>query len=391
MTISFRAMKPIAHRALPLLCIVAVAATIRSQAQQMDHLYRNGEEGYQCFRIPAIIVTVRGTLLAFAEGRRYGCDDTGDIDLVVKRSVDGGKTWSDLSVVWHDEGNTCGNPSPVVDQATGRVCLLSTWNLGTDHEPQIIEGTSRNTRRVFILTSVDDGITWSPAQEITKEVKRPDWTWYATGPGNGIQVHTGKFRGRLIVPCDHIEAASRSCYSHTIYSDDGGHAWHLGGSTPGDRVNESTVTELADGALLLNMRNYGPVRIRQTSTSTDGGDTWSGLRGDTTLIEPVCQASLIRFDHTSRGPALAFSNPASRSSRINMTVRISYDQGRSWPLKQLIYPGPSAYSNLVLLPNGNLACVFEAGLESPYEGIVFRELSYEDFEPSAPNKIRTGE
>jgi len=384
-------MRSIGHTTLTILCIMTVAATTRSQAQPIDHLYKSGEEGYQCFRIPAIVATVQGTLLAFAEGRKYGCDDTGDIDLVVKRSVDGGKNWSDLSVVWHDEGNTCGNPSPVVDYATGRLCLLSTWNLGTDREPRIIDGTSQNTRKVFVLTSVDDGITWSTAREITKEVKKPEWTWYATGPGNGIQMHTGKFRGRLIVPCDHIEATTRRCYSHTIHSDDGGRSWHLGGSTPSDGVNESTVAELADGTLLLNMRNHGSGRLRQTSTSTDGGETWSDLKRDTTLIEPVCQASLIRFNHNSRGPVLAFSNPASRSARIDMTVRISYDQGRSWALKQLIYPGPSAYSNLVLMPNGNLACLFEAGQESPYEGIVFKELSYEDFKPSKPNKGRTEE
>ncbi len=155
---------------------------------------------------------------------------------------------------------------------------------------------------------------------------------------------------------------------------------YWGGSTPGDQVNECTVAELPEGKLLLNMRNYTSVRIRQTSTSNDGGETWSELKGDTTLVEPVCQASLIRYDHQSRDPFLAFSNPASRSSRTNMTVRISYDQGKSWKLKNVVYEGPSAYSNLVVLPNGNLACLFEAGVASPYEGIVFKELSFKDFE-----------
>jgi len=361
-----------------LLFVAAVSVDARALAQQLDHLYKCGEEGYQCFRIPAIVTTTRGTLLAFAEGRKNSCSDSGDIDLVVKRSVDGGKTWSGLSVVWDDGANTCGNPAPVVDRNTGRIILLSTWSLGTDHEPQIIEGNSQDTRRVFVMSSLDDGTSWSASREITQDVKKPNWTWYATGPVNGIQVQAGKFRGRLIVPCDHIEAGTRR--SHTIHSDNGGLTWVLGGSTPGDQVNECTVAELPEGKLLLNMRNYTSVRIRQTSTSSDGGETWSELKGDTTLVEPVCQASLIRYDHKSHNPFLAFSNPASRTSRTTMTVRISYDQGKSWRLKNVVYGGPSAYSNLVVLPNGNLACLFEAGVESPYEGILFKELSFEDFE-----------
>ncbi|MBP1647440.1 MAG: exo-alpha-sialidase [Bacteroidetes bacterium] len=364
---------------LLLLSIAVVSAGCQPPPRHLDHLYRSGEEGYQCFRIPAIVTSNRGTLLAFAEGRRNGCGDAGDIDLVVKRSLDSGKTWSALIVVWSDGANTCGNPAPVVDRKTGRIILLSTWNLETDHEPHIIDGSSRDTRRVFLMHSLDDGMSWSTPGEITVDAKKPGWTWYATGPVNGIQVVEGKFSGRLIIPCDHIEAETKKYFSHTIHSDDGGLSWVLGGSTPSDQVNECTITELPGGTLLLNMRNYTSVRIRQTSTSTDGGTTWSELKGDTALVEPVCQASLIRFDRQGQKPLLAFSNPASRDSRINMTVRISDDLGESWKRKCVVYEGPSAYSNLVVLPTGGLALLFEAGIRSPYEGIVFRALSLDDF------------
>lgn len=346
--------------------------------QGLNPLFKSGEDGYKCYRIPAIVTTNKGTLLAFAEARKNGCGDAGDIDLVVKRSSDGGKTWSSMRVVWDDAGNTCGNPAPVVDTKTGNIILLSTWNLGTDHEKQIIDGVSKDTRRIFVLSSNDDGNSWSQAREVTATVKKPDWTWYATGPCNGIQMQSKKYRGRLVIPCDHIEAESKKYYSHSIHSDDGGLTWQVGGTTPTDMVNECTVAELPKGILMLNMRNYNATRVRQVSTSKDGGMTWSELRGDSTLIEPICQGSLIAFKQGKKR-ALAFSNPASQKSRINMTVRISYDEGKSWPLKNVVYQGPSAYSNLIVLPNGNLACYFEAGEKSPYQSIVFQELSFSDF------------
>jgi sialidase-1 len=351
-----------------------------THAQDTPQLYMAGDGGYNCFRIPAIITSAKGTLLAFAEARRSGCGDAGDIDLVVKRSIDGGKTWGAMNIVWDDGENTCGNPAPVLDRKTGNIILLSTWNLGTDHESQIINGTSKDSRRVFVLSSNDDGLNWSKAREITTDVKKPDWTWYATGPCNGIQIRSKKYRDRLVIPCDHIEAGTKKYYSHTIHSDDGGQTWKLGGTTPQDQVNECTVAELPGGNLLLNMRNYTNVRVRQNSTSKDGGETWSALNQDTTLIEPVCQASMIWYDHKSRKQFLAFSNPASQTSRTNMTVRFSDDQGKTWAKKFVLHEGPAAYSNLVVLPNGNLACLYEAGKLSAYEGIVFKELSFGKFQ-----------
>lgn len=348
-------------------------------SQEFNYLFKPGDGGYQCFRIPAIVSTAKGSLLAFAEARKNNCGDAGNIDLVVRRSQDGGKSWSALMLVWDDGDNTCGNPAPVVDRLTGNIVLLSTWNLGTDHEPQIIRGTSKDTRRIFVLSSADDGLSWSTPREITADVKLPNWTWYATGPCNGIQIRSGKYKGRLVIPSDHIEAGTKKYFSHTIYSDDGGISWKLGGTTPTDMVNECTVAELPKGILLLNMRNYNATRIRQTATSIDGGATWSALQGDTTLVEPVCQASMIWYDYKGRKPFLAFSNPASAASRTNMTVRISYDKGKTWARNNTVYKGPSAYSNLVVLPNGNLACFYEAGLKTPYEGIVFQELSFTDF------------
>jgi sialidase-1 len=325
------------------------------------------------------VKTNKGTLLAFAEARRKGCGDTGDIDLVCKRSEDGGKSWSAMSVIWNDGENTCGNPAPVVEQSTGSIILLSTWNLGSDKEPQIIDRTSTDSRRVFVLSSTDDGNNWTLPREITSEVKQPNWTWYATGPVNGIQLRHSSFKGRLLIPCDHIEAETKKYFSHIIYSDDGGLRWYLGGSTPSDGVNESSVAELPNGELLLNMRNYTGSRIRQIARSKDGGMHWSKPEGDPSLPEPVCQASLLSVDGPLDEQWLAFSNPADGGLRVCMTVRISKDGGHTWPLRSLLHAGPSAYSNLVMLTNGNLACLFESGEQSAYENIVFREIFWDEF------------
>lgn len=354
-------------------CIAAVG-----QSQTLNHLYRAGEEGYACFRIPSIITTNKGTLLAFAEARRTNCGDAGDIDLVVKRSEDGGKSWSAMQMVWNDSSNTCGNPAPVVDQKTGKIVLLSTWNLGTDHEKEIIAGTSANTRRVFFLTSNDDGLTWTAPVEITNVVKKPNWSWYATGPGRGIQITKGKHKGRLVIPSNHITADSKQNYSHAIYSDDAGNSWNLGGITPQDSVNESTVVEIAKGKLMLNMRNASKKRVRQTAISRDGGESWSNIKADTALIEPVCEGNLLKYSYAGKKPAILFSNPASQTSRTQMTIRVSYNDGRSWKAKKLLYAGPSAYSCLTVLPNGNIGCFYEAGLQKPYEGIVYEEIRIEE-------------
>ncbi|MCK4746159.1 MAG: exo-alpha-sialidase [Bacteroidales bacterium] len=345
----------------------------------LNYLFESGAEGYRCFRIPAIVTTANGTLLAFAEGRRNGCSDTGDIDLVMKRSTDSGRTWSDLVVVWDDGENVCGNPAPVVDAHTGMIHLLSTWNLGEDREHQIIEGASRDTRRVFVMRSDDDGNTWSEPEEITTDVKKENWTWYATGPCHGIQLQNTPHRGRLLIPCDHIEDGTKRYFSHTIYSDDQGETWELGGNTPQDQVNECTVAELTGGRIILNMRNYDrSQKSRKVAFSEDGGMTWAGLVADATLIEPICQASLLMVRSSEeKSHTLLFLNPAHEDERRMMTLRTSHDGGVSWTGAMVLHKGPAAYSDLTRLSNGDLGCLYEAGVSSPYQGIVYHEISWQ--------------
>lgn len=369
-------MKP-SPNILALLFAFLMIASIEGHGQPLNYLFKSGEEGYACYRIPAIVTTTQGTLLAFAEARKTGCGDAGDIDLVVRRSTDEGKTWSRMRVVWDDGDNTCGNPAPVVDRQTGEILLLATWNLGADHEKQIVDGTSKDTRRIFLISSLDDGESWSAARELTPDVKKKNWSWYATGPCHGIQVEKGKYSGRLLIPCDHIEAVTHRYLSHVIYSDDHGKSWQLGGSTPQDQVNECTIAEVSRNRLMLNMRNYDrKSKTRKTALSHDGGITWSDLRPDTTLIEPICQASMIAFEsgkHKKR--QLFFLNPASENKRQNMTLRSSANRGKQWTTVKVLFAGPSAYSDLTRLPGGNPGCLFEAGTNKPYEGIVFQEVA----------------
>ncbi len=328
-------------------------------------VFESGTDGYHTFRIPSIVQTPAGTLLAFSEGRKQGRGDSGDIDLVMRRSDDLGATWSDLAVVWDDAGNTVGNPCPVVDSATGEIHLLLTWNRGDVAEKKIKTGYGDDSRRVFVTKSSDDGQSWTEPREITRDVKHADWSWYATGPGAGIEITHGPHQGRLVIPCDHKRPVGDEILysSHVIISDDHGETWRVGGVTPQAAVNECEVVELAGGRLMLNMRNYDrKATSRQVAFSDDGGETWTDQRHDPVLIEPICQASIRRatWPEGESPGVILFSNPADPDRRRNLTLRASTDDGKSWPGERVLYEGSSAYSCLVSLAPGAAGCLYEA-------------------------------
>ncbi len=348
-------------------------------------VFVSGADGYAAYRIPTVVRADDGTLIAFAEGRRGGKSDTGDIDLLAKRSRDGGQTWSDAILIWDDGVHTCGNPAPVVDRTTGTIWLGMTRNLGTDHENDIIAGRSKERRRVFITHSKDVGRTWAPPSEITDAVADPTWRWYATGPVNGIQLVRGDHRDRLVIPCNHtVPAENRTPevnHSHVIFSDDHGVTWQRGGAH-GPATNESTIVELSDGSLLQNMRSPGGAPYRRVSTSADAGMTWSEDRDDQTLIEPVCQGSLLRYAWPEEGASrILFCNPSHEKKRENLTVKMSLDEGMTWSFSKPVYAGSSAYSCLVKLADGRVGVLFE---RDGYARISFAAISIDQFQPVAP-------
>lgn len=349
-------------------------------------VYTSGQGGYHTYRIPALVVTPEGTVLAFAEGRRGSAGDAGKIDLLVRRSTDGGQTWSEPQIVWSDGDHTCGNPCPVMDTLTGVIWLPMTWNRGDDHEKDILAGTSRDTRRVFVTSSHDDGLTWETPRDVTADTKRPEWRWYATGPGGAIQIKRGPHAGRLVIPCDHSHPDTKEYGSHVIVSDDHGGTWKLGGVAPKRGVNECAVVELADGRLMLNMRNYDTSKkVRQVAFSTDGGDSWHDQQFDDALVEPVCQAAIdrLRWPEKDAPGMLLFSNPASQTKRERLTVRGSFDDGRTWPVSLLLHAGPTAYSDLEVLADGRVACLYEAGDKGSYESIRLARFAADQLHESA--------
>jgi sialidase-1 len=262
----------------------------------------------------------------------------------------------------------------VIDRSTGTIWMPLTRNRGDEPESQIMKGTTTEPRTVWLTKSTDDGVTWSEPVNISETTRKPHWRWYATGPGVGIQLKTG----RMVIPCDHSDHSDAKKHpygSHVIYSDDAGASWKLGGVIT-DKVNECQVVELADGSLMMNMRCYAGKNRRAISTSKDGGLTWSEPTLDEALIEPVCQASFLRYTlaDTHGRNRLLFSNPAS-TARVNMTVRLSYDEGKTWPVARTINPGPSAYSCLTVLPGLTIGCLYERGDRHPYEKITFARLT----------------
>jgi len=321
-------------------------------------LFVGGQDGYHTYRIPALAITTKGTVLAFCEGRKSSSDDTGDIDLLLKRSRDGGKSWSKQRLIYEEGGDeeiTIGNPCPIVDQKTGRVHLLFV----------------RDYHQLFSTHSDDDGLTWSAPEEHTDILRGFDYplVLIATGPCHGIQVSGG----RLIAPvwiCDrerkdrYVNTTKDRIRAGIIYSDDNGKTWRTGGLVPADItiLHECTVVEKKDGSLLINMRAH-QAGYRAVSTSRDGGLSWSEPKLDKELPDPNCQGSLIRLN----GDEILFSNLAVSSTggnRRKLRLRLSADGGRTWPHGRVIKEGSSGYSDLAVTDRDKILCLFENGSEN---------------------------
>lgn len=339
-------------------------------------------DGYLCFRIPALLALPDGALIAFAEGRKYNCYDFGDVDIVCKKSRDGGKTWGPLRLLVDNDSLQAGNCAPVLDRLdprfpNGRIFLF--YNTGTASEQEV--GQGRGLREVWYITSTDGGKTWSAPVNITAQTHRPgsppyrhsaDWRGYANTPGHAIQLEEGPHRGRIYVAANHTEGPPKpawgNCFSHGFYSDDHGDSFQLSESVPVPGSNEATAAELPNGGLLLNCRNQaGQPRRRIQAFSSDGGTSWDSCGYHPALIEPVCQGTLLRFAAGKRH-WLLFANPGSEKVRENLTLRRSTDSGRTWSEARIIVPGPAAYCDLAQLGRRHIGVLYEKGSDG---GIFF--------------------
>ncbi|EMI18890.1 Exo-alpha-sialidase [Rhodopirellula maiorica SM1] len=331
-----------------------------------------GVDGYPAIRIPALVTTHNGTLLAFAEGRQGG--DHSQNDIIMKRSVDNGLSWSDVLVVNEAGPLALNNPQPVVLDS-GRVLLM--YQRSKLGERNAKPGFGTDAYFTFTQFSDDDGETWSDPVDVSRQVKRSDYvTSVASGPGIGIVLQRGKNRGRIVMPFNQGPFGDWRVYA--AFSDDDGVSWQIGDVAAGDgkgHGNEVQMVELADGRVMLNARTQGAggTKYRKTAISSDGGQSWTPLAEDRNLIDPVCQASILRYSWKDTGGSrLLFSNPASQSGRRNGTIRISEDDGQSWPHSFVVYRGGFAYSCLTKMADGDVGLLFE---RDGYQAIRFISLA----------------
>ncbi|MCC9658640.1 sialidase family protein [Rhodopirellula halodulae] len=355
----------------------AAESTGTAHDRHLVDVFVPGEDGYPAIRIPSLVTTKAGTLLAFAEGRQGG--DHSENDLIAKRSVDGGKTWGDLLLIREQGALSLNNPQAVVLES-GRILVMYQQNRLGEHRAN--DGYGPDSYFTFIQTSDDDGLTWSEPLDVSRQVKREHGvTSVAAGPGIGIVLQRGPHPGRIVMPFNQGPYGDWRVYA--AYSDDDGASWKMGDVAPGDgkgHGNEVQMVELSDGRLMLNARTQGAgtTKFRKVATSSDAGESWTQLQSDEQLIEPTCQAALLRYswpeDGTSR---ILFSNPATQTKRANGVLRVSYDEGKTWPAQTVIYPDGFAYSCLTRMSDGRVGVLFE---RDGYRAISFVAISMDELE-----------
>jgi len=309
-------------------------------------------------RIPSLLRTLKGTLLAVAEGRDKPTDQAGN-DLVISFSKDEGATWSKPVVAYEQGADSCNNPCLVQEAKSGRIFLFyQTFPAGGHEFGSLPVGPAdpKGNRSCYV-TSDDDGLTWSKPTDVSATLKPEDAITTASGPGIGIQLKTGPKAGRLIVPFN-SQDAKKNFFNWVAYSDDAGATWKRGQKVPQTetiQLNEVQVAESADGGLYLNARSWRRgAGLRKTSCSKDAGETWSQAVEDPKLPDPICQGCLLRLDDRTT----AFLNPAG-PKRANGTLRLTHDDGRTWASSRLVFPGPFAYSSMALLKDGRIGVLYE--------------------------------
>lgn len=308
-------------------------------------------------RIPSLLRTKKGTLIAVAEGRDRKTDQAGN-DLVVSVSKDEGVTWAKPRVAYEQGADSCNNPCMVEDELVGRVFLFfQTFPAGSKEFGRLPDGASGT--RIRMLTSDNEGETWSGPVDLTLALKPADAVTTASGPGIGIKLKSALRAGRLVIPFN-SQDKDRNFFNWVAYSDDGGATWKRGANVPqeaGRQLNEVQVAENPDGTLYLNSRRWKGSAQRKVAWSKDGGETWSAAVDDPALPDPTCQGSLLRIGQGSDA-GLLFLNPAGKG-RKNGTMRLSKDGGRTWVASREVFPGPFAYSSMALLKDGRIGVLYE--------------------------------
>lgn len=331
-------------------------------------LFRAGTSGYHTYRIPAVVNLGQGVVLVAAEGRRDSARDWGEIDLVVRRSTDGGVTFDEPRTLITDRGYTCGNPTWLYDARHGVLALLFCKNAADQPEARVLEGSA--SRSVWMCLSNDAGLSFSLPREITTQVKPANWTWYATGPGHGTRLDNG----RWVIPCCHAVAATLTqddpVRSHVIVSDDRGTSWRVGGIVDVARSSECGLAEVRPNVVYLDFRNDTAPHSRGGALSVDAGDSfeWHVLHEGVT--DPGCRGGVTAG---SRAGEVWLSH-ARGPKRRDLVLEYSSDSGRTFAQLLDIHVGRAAYSDLVCLGEHQLACAFEAGEETPYERIDWCRL-----------------